>query len=361
MKTKFFTLILCIAVLLTLFAGCEKPAVVMTYGDSEITLNMYRYWLSTYKGSFMYAYSDMSDTDEFWDTVLYDQVTAEEYLNQSVIDNVKRTLICMELCKQYRLTLSDAAIEQIDSYIDELIYERADGSRTVFNQELSKFGVNASILREIYIAEDQAALAFQYLYGESGPLALTEEDLDQYCADNYVHVQHIYVNNAYVYDTDENGEYLRNSDGELILRTLTDEEAAEQNEKIEAIRSALSSGESFDTVYRQYSEDLYYENGYYISRSMNFIDEVIDASFSLNIGEYICVTSDYGTHFIKRLEMDTQPYKDNSNADFFEDYENTVKTALFYQYLEERLDDVSVDLDSILPYSIRDAVVNYSI
>ena len=65
MKTKIIALLLC-AVMLCTLSGCASSAVVMEYGSQEVTLHMYRYWLSTYKGSFMNADTDMQDTDAFW-------------------------------------------------------------------------------------------------------------------------------------------------------------------------------------------------------------------------------------------------------------------------------------------------------
>ena len=93
MKTKLIALLLALCTVLSV-AGCASSPAVMTYEKDKITSNMYRYWLSTYKGTFMQTYTDMSDTDAFWDSILYDDVTAEQYLNNAVIDNVKRMLVC---------------------------------------------------------------------------------------------------------------------------------------------------------------------------------------------------------------------------------------------------------------------------
>ena len=363
MKTflKLCACLLAAAVLLSL-AGCAKDPVAFSYNGTDISTNMYRYWLSSYKGTFMYAYTDMSDTDAFWDSVLFGDVTAEEYLNGAVIDNVKRNLVCLSLFEQYGLSLSDSAVAAIDDYIEELTEEYADGSRQKFNQTLAGYGVNLNMLREIYIMEEKISLLFEYLYADGGPFALTEETLDAYYRENYVRVRHIYVNDAYAYETNDAGYYTYDSAGNAVIRDLTEEELAEKTEKIEAIDKALAEGTDFQTVYETYSEDLYYANGYYLTRETDFISEVVDAAFSLGIGETVRVKSDYGTHYLMRLELDPFAYNDTaSNADFFNGFTDKVKNDDLLRRLNELLPEVTVVEEEVKKYSIRDAAVNYSI
>ena len=143
MKIRWIALLLALLCVLPALGGCAADTVeIMRYGESSVSVNMYRYWLASYKGNFMYTFSDATNTDAFWDTVLYDDVTAEEYLNEIVVANVKRTLLCMELFRQKGMKLPASVEEEIDTYIDELIKERAGGSKNVFNEELAKLGIN---------------------------------------------------------------------------------------------------------------------------------------------------------------------------------------------------------------------------
>ncbi len=362
MKTflKLCALLLAAAMLLPL-AGCAKDPVAFSYKGIDISVNMYRYWLSTYKGMFMYTYTDMTNTDAFWDSVLYGDVTAEEYLNGAVVDNVKRNLVCLSLFEQYGLSLSDAAVAAIDEYIADLTEEYADGSRQKFNQTLAQYGINAEILRDIYIIEDKISLLFEYLYKDGGPFALTEETLDAYYRKNYARVRHVYVNDAYAYQTNDAGYYTYDAHGNAVTRALTEEEAAEKSAKIKAIDKALADGTDFQTVYETYSEDLYYVNGYYLTRETDFISEVVDAAFALEIGESVCVKSDYGTHYLMRLELEDFAYNDPNNADFFDGFAETVKNDDLLTRLNGLLSEVTVYEEEVKKYSIRDAVVNYSI
>ncbi len=347
----------------TLFSlsGCGQSAVALSYGDSVVTANMYRYWLCSYKGTFLYTYTDMTDTDAFWDSILYEDITAEDYLNASVLENVKRTLLCMELFDQYGLTLPDYAVEGVDQYISELMDAYADGSKVKFNQTLSQYGVNMDMLRQIYLEEEKPARVFAYLYDDGGPNTLTEEDLDAYYRENYVRVRHIYVNDAYEYVTNEAGYQQYDSNGTALMRELNETEAAAKAEKIAAIEKALAEGQDFKTVYETYSEDLYYVNGYYLTRETDFITDVVDAAFGMEIGETVKVESEFGTHWLMRLPLEDNAYNESTNADFFDGYKDTVANADFMEFLDGLLDDVTVNEEEIEKYSIRDAAVNYSI
>lgn len=362
MKTTLKLLcFLLIAALLLPIGGCAKTTAALTYGESEISTNMYRYWLSSYKGRFLYTYTDMTDTDEFWDSILYDDVTAEEYLNGVVLENTKRSLLCMELFDKYNLKMPDSMLADIDVYIDDLVTEYADGNRRTFNTILAEYGINLEMLREIYIAEDKAMVLFEYLYGEGGPRALTEEDLDTYYREKYARIRHIYVNDAYTQMTNEAGYVQYDSSGNVLTRELTEAELAEKQAKIATIDAALAEGKDFTEVYEEYSEDKFYVNGYYLTEDTPFISEVVTASFDLEIGEWVCVKSDYGTHYIKRLPLEDNAYNESTNGDFFSEYADTVANADFYAYLETLLDEVTVNTEEISRYSVRDAAVNYSI
>lgn len=362
MKIKWIALLLALLCMLPALGGCATDTVeVMRYGESSVSVNMYRYWLSSYKGSFMYTFSDATDTDAFWDTVLYEDVTAEEYLNNVVMNNVKRSLVCMELFRQKGLKLSTEVEEEIDAYIEELIEERAGGSKNVFNEELAKLGINTRMLRDIYRCEEQTSQLVDALYAPGGERELTAADIDAYCRENYVRIYHIYVNNAYVYETDDQGNYQYNQDGTVKLRALNEEEAAAKATVIAQIEAELAEGKDFLEVYENYSEDTYYKNGYYLTRQIDFIPEVVDAAFGLQVGESAKVVSDYGTHWILRMEMDERPYENDENIDFFSTIVSDAESADLRAYLDFLIPQVEVNQEELDKYSIRDAAINYSI
>lgn len=360
MKIKWTAFLLAVLTVLSA-AGCASSPAIMEYENKKITSNMYRYWLSTYKGTFMQTYTDMKDSDEFWNSLLYEDVTAEQYLNTAVTENVKRMLVCSTQFDKLGLKLTDAAVEDINAYIETLIAERADGSRNAFNQMLAQYGINIDMLREIYLMEDKTSMLFSRLYAKGGDRELSDEAMEAFCQEHYVRVRHIYVNDAYVYDTNEEGQIGYDESGMLKTRELTDAEKAEKAAKIAAIDKALADGTAFENVYETYSEDLYYKNGYYLSATTSFIPSVITAAFSLEVGEWKRVESDYGVHYILRMEMDEKPYENEENADFFASFDTDAQNDDFLNWTDELISQVEVDEEELQKYSIRDAVPNYSI
>lgn len=149
------------------------------------------------------------------------------------------------------------------------------------NAALSVYGVNMNMLREIYRDQEKSGVLFDYMYGTNGTTPVTEEEYTAYYEDNYCHIRHIYVNNQYYYVTDENGNSVFDDKGSVKTAAMDAQMQAEKQVVIDAIDAALANGEDFETVYNTYSEDQYYENGYYLTRDIDFIPEVVDAAFAL--------------------------------------------------------------------------------
>lgn len=354
-------LLFCMALVLCLgFTGCGgKENVVMSYGDSVITENVFQYYLSYYKHIYLQTYSDMEDTPEYYKTVLPDGRTAEEYLFNMTVENVEMTLICMELFKENGLSVSNALEEDIDAYLKELVAEYAGGDKKALNAELAVYGVNLNMLADIYIDQEKSGFLFDYMFGENGTRPVTEEEKKAYYEENYSRIYHLYINDAYYYPTTEDGYTQTDENGNLVSAPLTDEMKAEKETILAAIEGNFEAGSEFMDVYNVYSEDKYYANGYYLTRTTDFVKEVVDAAFSLDVGDYTKVKSDIGTHYIYRAPLDEAPWEKEANADFFEGFETALKSELFMEYVRSYLPEVQVDREALSAYSVEKSKVNY--
>jgi len=344
------------ALLLTSCKVSGEP--VLTYGDTVINENFFTYYLATYKSSFLSTYADMEDTKEFYDLKLPNGQTGEEFLFDQTVNNVSMSLICAELFDKAGLTLSSAVTKTIDSYIDSFINDYAEGDKRFLNSKLSEYGINIKMLREIYLLEEKGTALYEYLYGDNGTIGVTEEELDAYYRENYVRVRHIYVNNKYYYETTEEGYNRYDENGNLITHAYEGEALEAKNAVIASIDAAIEAGTDFEEIYKLYSEDQYYENGYYLTAGMDFIDEVEISAFELEVDEIKKVESDHGVHYIKRLAFDEKPWEDEDNADFFEPFLENVRFKAFVAYVEQYLDDVVVNEDKLAEFSIRESPVN---
>lgn len=197
------------------------------------------------------------------------------------------------------------------------------------------------------------------MYGSSGTTPVTDTDRTAYLEKNYVRVRHIYVNNKYVYATDADGYALYTSDGLKQTKAMEGEELEAKNALIAAIDESLADGDDFKAVYDAFSEDKYYSNGYYLTRSTDFVSEVVTSAFELEEGEYVKIQSDVGTHYIQRLALDDAPWDNDTNADFFTDYDTVVAEALFAEYLNSLLPSVETNNAVLDRYSVETSSINY--
>lgn len=348
----------------TLLAACAlvscSPESVMTYGSHSINENEFSYYLATYKGKYAQTYADFKNTPEYFSSVVTDDgQTVEDVLYSAVVHNVEMTLVCEQMFDDYGLSLSRSVEDTINSYIDDFVDEYADGSRNKFNAALGAYGVNINMLKKIYLRDEKVSALYDALYGTNGIIGITDEDRQNYLEENYVRVRHIYVNNKYMYATDEDGVQEYTDDGLRKKRELTAEELAAKQALIDAIDESLAEGADFDEVYDAFSEDKYYKNGYYISENMDFISDVTDSAMSLEVGEYKKIETDYGTHYIMRLEMDEKPWENEDNSDFFDGYDTTVGQALFADMAEEKISEVVLNEEVLGEYTMADSAINY--
>lgn len=348
----------------TLLAACAlvscSPESVMTYGSHSINENEFSYYLATYKGKYAQTYADFKNTPEYFSSVVTDDgQTVEDVLYSAVVHNVEMTLVCEQMFDDYGLSLSRSVEDTINSYIGDFVDEYADGSRNKFNAALGAYGVNINMLKKIYLRDEKVSALYDALYGTNGIIGITDEDRQNYLDENYVRVRHIYVNNKYMYATDEDGVQEYTDDGLRKKRELTAEELAAKQALIDAIDESLAEGADFDEVYDAFSEDKYYKNGYYISENMDFIEDVTDSAMSLEVGEYKKIETDYGTHYIMRLEMDEKPWENEDNSDFFDGYDTTVGQALFADMAEEKISEVVLNEDVLGEYTMADSAINY--
>lgn len=356
--TRFLVLVLVISMLCALVScGKAEQDVAFELGDQKITVNMYRLWLSRVKG----VYS--SAGDDIWDEVNDDGKTYNEVFTGFVTDNAKTFVSAMHLFSELGLELPKSEIKEIDETMETLLRERGDGSKSTLNSYLSAYGVNYDILRDVYIIEAKLDYLEEYLYGANGQEKITGEEKDAYYKENYVRVKQIFLYTSNKPITDDEGNYTYDDQGNVATRDFTDAEIAAQEKKAQGILDMLSKGESFAALMTKYSEDKaneQYPGGYYFTKTSQYVTEVVDLAFQLEIGKCSMVKSQYGIHIILREELDQGGYKASGNADFFTDFESALVTLKLSQRLAEYEDDIVVHEDVISKYNIKNSVVNTS-
>lgn len=353
---RFLALILACAALFA-FSSCGKKAqeVAFELGNQKITVNMYRLWLSRVKG----VYSGAGD--DIWDEVNDDGRTYNEVFTGFVTDNAKTFVSAMHLFDELGLELPKSEMNEIDKTMKTLLDERGDGSKSTLNSYLAAYGVNYDILREVYIIEAKLDYLEEYLYGANGKEKIADEEKDEYYKENYVRVKQIFLYTANKPITDDEGNLTYDEQGNVATRDFTDAEIAAQEKKAQGVLDMLEKGEQFDSLMTKYSEDKaneQYPGGYYFTKGSQYVSEVVDLAFQLEVGGFAMVKSEYGIHIILREELDEGGYKSSANADFFTDFEPNLVAIKLGERLAEFKDDIIVHEDVISKYNIKNSVVN---
>lgn len=347
---------------LALTACADRGPTAMEYDGITVTEEMYLYWMSHYKAIFMENFTDVVDSDDFWDSTVSDGLTAEEYFTKVTLENVKKNIAAVWLFDYMGLSFTSDMKKEIKDGIEDLKTELADGDDKKFAEILAEFGITEDTLYDVYVMDAKISFAYEYLYGSGGVISIPDSDKLEFTKENYVRIQHIYVNNNFKYVTVENelGTLTHDPDtGEAYTEELTEEEKAAKDKTVADIDKAISSGEAFEDVWEKYSEDKYYENGYYLTEDTPFIDEVVKAAFELEIGETVRLETKYGVHYIKRYEIEGTPWDDTDSKDFFSEFDTDLADYVFTVMISETAEKVKVYTDITDKHKLRDIIPNY--
>ncbi len=353
---------LAVCLMLTALCGCSASPAALKYEDTVITTNMYQFYMSRYKAQILSNYNSGQDNAAFWDQVLDEETgdTIADFFEDIVAENIKIKALCVGLFDEYGLKLADDVYESIDAEIDELI--DSYGSRAEFNLAASAYGVNDKMLREIYVMDAKIKAVYSYLYGEGGIEAITEEDRETYYRDNYVHIKTIFVNTSYNTFKDENGKLIYDeTTGYLKTEDKTEDEIAAAKEKGEQLKALLTSGEKFEDLIDEYTDDPAnetYKDGFFFTKNTSYYGNVIDVAFELEENEWGLAESEYGLHFVLRLPLTDEAYKNEDYEEFFSDIDDAIANQKFDVKINELISKVVEYEDEIKKYSLVDIEQN---
>ncbi len=185
-------------------SSCAKAESIAVLDEHAISVNMYQFMLSRVKGTLgRNGYS--VESQDFWTTVVdSNNTTYEEFFRQTAVSNARSYLAALALFEEEGLKLPQSAYDRIDEEIEE--YIQTAGSKSALNAELSAFGVNVEMLRDIYIIEAKFEQVQDHFYGENGS-KVAAQVRQEYLENNAVAFRHVLIRSfAYVYEVDANGD-----------------------------------------------------------------------------------------------------------------------------------------------------------
>ena len=225
---RLLTIVLCLTLLmgtLAMTACSEKSPVLLKLDDHEITANQYQFFLSRVKGSLHYTGYNVESSD-FWNMIIDDQNnTYDDYFRNAVLEDARRYLAALAIFEERELVLPQSYVENIDKQMEEYLTDA--GSKSTLNTLLSAYGINADMLREIYIIEAKYDYLQQVIYGKDGEL-ISADARTEYLKQHAVGFKQILIRSFdYVYEKDANGDeiyYLPNENNDKVNNIAYDTE-----------------------------------------------------------------------------------------------------------------------------------------
>ena len=337
------------------FSACSsKNETVLEYKGYTIDKTTYSYWFDVLEEYYMSYYSDIKDTAEFWNKEYADGESYGEYMNKTIKNQISCYLISQYLFDEYKLKLTDDAIDEIDETINSQI--EYYGSKAAFNKELEKYGINVGKLRKIYMMEEKFITVKTYLYDtKTGIEKPTEEDKKEYYQSNYARINYLMVlrNKEYAYDDD--GKHITDANGFYTYVDLTEEQIKEKTAYANKVFEEVKNGADIKKYIKKDNPDSVQENGYYVTADDYVIHtaDIINATFEMEIGSTVLVSNEDAYFILQRYELIPGAYNLSAESANFYYFETYVAAEKFNKKFEELMKEVVKQ-----PYTDTLSVIN---
>ncbi len=263
----------------------EDKTVVMTVGEYEVPLELYRY----------VALNTKADYESGGDSGIWLGAEGAELLEE-MQETIEETIVHLYttryVCEEYGIYPTDSYVtDTLDIQMDA-VYEGYEDDYEAYVDDMAKYNMNDAVYRFILQNDILSEELIQKMMTD-GVIPSSDEELEAILASaEFIHVKQILISN-------DNG----NTEEENLALA-------------EEVLEKLNNGADFDEMIKEYGNDLYLfgtDNGYYISRG-SYYEEFEEAAFALEIGEISgIVKTDSGFSIIKRYPKDAEYMADNFN------------------------------------------------
>lgn len=364
MKMKFVKITafaLCILTLIPMFVACASNSkTVMEYKGYTITEGMYLYWMKEWKDYYVTGYSDIEDTEAFWNEMNEAGVTNEEYITTNIQTRIRYYLVGQALFDQYNLKLSDETKEGIKSDLEAQI--EYYGSKSEYNAYLKEeYGINLSVLEKIYTYEEKYKQVYEYLYSTSGKLTASAAELDEYYQNYYARVKYVMFMKTMKYVFDEEGKRVTDSSGNYKMEDLTAEEQAQVKATAEEVYQNVQNGKNIADYFEEhmtqfgFDEDSY-PNGFYITADeyAQHTAEVTNAAFDMRTGEVRLVENDACYFVVQKFDLIDKAYAADVDKDQFTYLISYCNSKKFAEHFESLAKNIEISDDLLSKYQLKD-------
>ena len=372
---KTLKTILCLALVLTMFAGCTvvNVAKVGEVNGNDIPMGIYKYAMriaemyfgemdyedkltmvamyDSYTASVVYgAISDVmteagtaAEGEVIWDKA-YGETTVGEAVKNAIFDELAKVYLAAEKATEKELVLTEeetASISTLKSNLYGVL-----GSKSSFDAAIGEINLTANQLTEFWT---NALLMSKLAESVAEENEIAEDAVKTYFDDNYVRVKHILV-----------------KVGDEGIETMEDAKV-----KAEAIIAKLDAGEDFETLMNAESSDKDAEGnvnggeeGYIFTKNGGMVKPFEDAAFALGIDEYtkeaVEITTANGGgyegyHIVKRYAVAEDYFETNKEA-LTSNIEAILGNEAFEAYMEGVVAEANVvkNESKINGYKLKD-------
>lgn len=239
----------------------------------------------------------------------YDFNSAKEY----AAEDVKNNASMIALAEAMGLEYTDEEKQEMDEQKQNIIDNQ--GGEKKYKEFLDTLGFTDEQVDNMI----KAQFAQEKVFAED----LTEDKLKEYFNNNYFRAKHILLATM---DTSTQAKY-------------DDAKIAEQKTLADSLLQRAQSGEDFDALVSEYSEDPGSQSqpdGYYFTYG-EMVSEFENTVTGLKENEIGFCESDYGYHVIKRLPLEEGSDAYNSG---FESVEQTIKSKMVQNLVASKLPEL---------------------
>ena len=360
----FLALVFVFGIVLGIITAVKNANAVVKYEGLTMDKETASFFVTYYKYRYMSILSSLGvenveDTPGFWNKIYKkEEVSYGELLKKSTEQYIRQIMVANYLYDNYeRLSADDRDI--INTAVRDLLTYKANGNKDIFNSEVSKYGFDYSSLRDTVTMLYKANTAQNVIYGNDGSnLKNFPELANEYLAE-YTHVKLLFIRTETTFVLDKDGNRIVGDDGNDQTRLLTDSEKAERQSLITDIRGYIDARESggdiqmgeemFDYYLEKHDEgdkDMH-ADGYYFHKNSEFTSEfsevfknIVDKSYTMQIGSYDEVDVGFGVCFIYKYEPTANVYASTLAEACFTDFYSDAAGVIFEKTLTELSTDV---------------------
>ena len=300
-------------------------------------------------------YSDVDDNDDFWNSYAYENVTYREYITSDIQKRIKFYLISLYLFDKYNLSLSDEEKSSIQNTIDEIVKEYGD--RNQANKDLkSEYGISLWELKSILTVEQKYTKVYNYLFGSSGIMSSTNQEIDDYYKNNYSRIKYVILFKNKKYKTDDSGKRIVDDNGNYVFENLTVEEKSEVIQLANEIFNNVSNNINIDgysdpidyyidTVMNYENFNQLYPHGFYISYNNYNLHTltVTNAAVNMKAGETLLEENEDCFFIIKKYDLIDKAYLSQDDSVQFLDILENCNSVKFESYFNTFLDQITIN------------------